>query len=148
VFQDGDRLFSLQRGQFSWAEETNVSLYGKPSLSEAAAFSTLFPYENWVSDWKEYFLQIKTFQVRKVIFIQIGLFKWEDKKTCLSQKKSSRLKTGASSTFFPYKDWLSYWKDYFLQIKTFQVRNVILIQIGIFTWDVQNMFVNFKNLPC
>jgi hypothetical protein len=53
----------FQIGLFSSVEETEVSLRRKSCLLEAGASSTLFPFENWVSFCKEYFLQIRIFKV-------------------------------------------------------------------------------------
>jgi hypothetical protein len=48
-FQGGGILNFLQIGQLSWVGETHVSLARIPSVWEAAASSTLFPCEIWVS---------------------------------------------------------------------------------------------------
>jgi len=53
----------IKTGIFSRIEETPISLERKPYVLEEGACSTLFPCENWVSFWKEYFRQIIVFKV-------------------------------------------------------------------------------------
>jgi hypothetical protein len=68
VFQGRHRRSLFQISLFSWVEETNVSLQTKPYTLEAAKSSTLFPCENGVSLWKEYFLHIRVFKVEEGSF--------------------------------------------------------------------------------
>jgi hypothetical protein len=46
---------------YSWYEETHLSLQRKASMLEAAASSTLFPSENWVSFYLLIYLIFKIF---------------------------------------------------------------------------------------
>jgi hypothetical protein len=145
---DGDGLFLLQTGQFSWVEETNVSLQGKPSLSEVAGFSTLFSYENWVSYWREYFLQMKTFQMRKVILIQIGIFTWDVKKHICQFWKPSMLKTGASWKLFPCEVWVSFERNIPVTQLSQGGDRLCLWQIGLFSWGEEQMHLSKDNHEC
>jgi hypothetical protein len=92
-------------------------------MLKTGAYSTLFPCVNWVSYWKEYFLQIKTYQVRKVILIQIGKFMWVTKNMIVS-KETFHVKTGAPSTLSPCENWVSIWKEYFWQHLSFKMEIV------------------------
>jgi hypothetical protein len=52
----------------------HISLGRTPCMLETVVSSKLFPCENSVSIWKEYFLQIMHLRCRKAHFSQIGLF--------------------------------------------------------------------------
>jgi hypothetical protein len=67
-FQGKERVILLQIGLFSRVDKTHVSLKRKPSMLQAAAFSTWFVCENCVSFSKEYFWQIIVFKVEKGSF--------------------------------------------------------------------------------
>jgi hypothetical protein len=41
----------------------HMYLSKEPPVLEEGPFSTLFPYENWDSFWKEFFLQIIVFKL-------------------------------------------------------------------------------------
>jgi hypothetical protein len=62
-FQGWERLIFFQIGLFSWLEETHVTLQRQPFVLEAGGCRTLFPCENWVTFWKQYFQEITEFKV-------------------------------------------------------------------------------------
>jgi hypothetical protein len=117
-FQNGANLMSFRTGLFNWAEEMHVSLERNYCVVEEGSSSTLFPCENWVSFWKKCFLQITVFKVVK----DSSSSKWAYTVTfsthmCHSNEREPfGLKAGASSTLFPCESWVSFWKQYFLQL--------------------------------
>jgi hypothetical protein len=68
VFQGGDRHSLFQIGLIILVDETYVSLQRNQFVLEAVACNSLFPSENWVSFWKEYFLQFIVIKVEKDSF--------------------------------------------------------------------------------
>jgi hypothetical protein len=88
AIERGDRLSSFQIGLFSCVEETRVSLQRKPPMLEAAASSTLFLCESWVSFWKECFLEDRVFRVEKFSFCSKYAYSAELKKSLYLSKES------------------------------------------------------------
>jgi hypothetical protein len=60
----------------------------KPSVLEAAPSSTLFPCENWVSFWMEFFLQIIVFKVGKGSFWSNWPIELRWRNTCVFPKNT------------------------------------------------------------
>jgi hypothetical protein len=122
VFQCGDWIDLLQIGLFSWLEETHVFFQRTPSILEATTSTTLFPCENWVSYWKEYFVQIRIFKVEKSSFCSTWkLFSFSEETHVSLEGKPSVLEAEASSTLFPCENWVSNWKEYFMHLRCFKV---------------------------
>jgi hypothetical protein len=107
------RVILLQLALFNWVEETHESLQTTPSMLEAAADSILFQCENWVTFWKEYFLQMWIFRVLLVSFCSNRLVQLSWINTCITPKQKSVLEAEASN---PDENWVSYWKEYFCNL--------------------------------
>jgi hypothetical protein len=106
---------------FYWLEEKYVLLYRKPSMQETAASSTLFPvrielvlegicHASHSFQWGEW-----------LILLQVGLFTQVEEIHVSLEWTPSVFKGGVSSTLFSCENWVSFWKEYFLQIITFKV---------------------------
>jgi hypothetical protein len=61
-----------------------VSLGRKPFMLEAGVCCTLFPYENWVSMWKECSLSVSVFNGRNSHFLQNNPIQLNWRNTCIS----------------------------------------------------------------
>jgi hypothetical protein len=121
VFQSGDWLCLFQIDLFSWVEETLVSLERNPSMSVAAASSTLFPCENWESFERNTYCKSEFSKWRKSHFVPNRPIQLSWQNTCIFKRKSYVLEAGTSSKLFPCENWISLWKKYFLQIKVFNL---------------------------
>jgi hypothetical protein len=122
-FQGGRMLMLLQTGLFRWVEETYIYLERKPSMLEAGASSTFFPSENWVSVWKESFPQLWCFRWRYALLVPNRPTQLNWRNTCMSPIKTIHVRRYLnSSPLFPCENWVSFWKEYFLQITVFKVK--------------------------
>jgi hypothetical protein len=76
--------------------------------------------------------------VQRLYLFQIDPINWVEEIHVSLQRKPSVLEAGASTSFFPCENLVSFWKQYFLQILTFTVeKGSFFFQIGLFTWDVR-----------
>jgi hypothetical protein len=113
IIQRGNRLCLLQTDLVSWVDETHTYLQRNPFVIEAIASRTLFPCMNWVSFWKQYFLQIVFVPKRPI------QLRWWN--TWMCWRKPPVWEEGLSHTLLPYKNWVSFWKEYFLSLRCFWI---------------------------
>jgi hypothetical protein len=110
--QGRERLILFHICSYFGADQTYVSLERKPCMLEDTASVALFPFDNWVGVWNEYFLAITIFKVYKVIFFMYTFSPKLKKHMYLSKKKKpSVLEAGASSTFFPVRSELAFQRN-------------------------------------
>jgi hypothetical protein len=64
-FSHGANIHFMGSDLYCWIEETHVSPRRMPSNLEAAVTYILFPFEDWISWWKEYSLSVKVFKWEK-----------------------------------------------------------------------------------
>jgi hypothetical protein len=57
----------------------------------------------------------------RLSFFHIGLFSWVDETHVSPERNPFMLEAVASSTLFPCEIWVSFWKEYFLQLRCFKV---------------------------
>jgi hypothetical protein len=106
----------------------------KYTVLEAESSRTLVPCKNWVSFWKEYFLQIRIFKVEKGSFCSKFTFSTNLKKYWyLSKENHLSQKLQHLANYFHVRmelifqlihlilNWVSFWKEYFLQLEFFKV---------------------------
>jgi hypothetical protein len=125
-FSSGDRLSLFQIGQFSWVDETHVSLERNPFVIEAVATSTLFPVRIELVVQRNTSCKSDFSSWRKGHFIPNRPIQLSEETHILLQRKPSVLEAGASSTSFPCENWVRFCKEYFLQHRCFKVEIVFI----------------------
>jgi hypothetical protein len=83
-------VFKMEKAWFApnWVEEAHGYLERKPSVLEAVESRILFLCENWLSFWKEYFLQLKCFRRKYALFDPNRPIQLRWRNTCISPKKA------------------------------------------------------------
>jgi hypothetical protein len=120
-FQSGVRLLYLKIGLFSWVEGIFESQRGKETMAEWVKSCVLFPSDNWGSFRMVYLCKLGASGGERVCLLQIVLFSRVEGTHISLERTKSVVKEGPSSTLFTCENWVSFWREYFLQIIVFKV---------------------------
>jgi hypothetical protein len=106
----------------------------EPSMLEAVASSTLFSVKNVLvfamnTSWKSEF-----FRCRKAHCVTKRPIQLSWRNTCISQKKTNCVRSRASGTLFPCEKWVSFWKEYLLQLRLLKEEIGSLFPVHLFSW--------------